>query len=255
MALVRIVRCAVLEASYQPPGVVWDRKSVRAGDGVRWVSKDVVDDHLHDSSETDDDEWSEELTDISGDCTQLQCEVLQELEERGRREGMEGGDGGEGKEGGDGGRGWREKRKIKKEEKEKREEEERGGRGREGGGGKEKENGERDEKCLLCCFHTQISRLCFVELTRALNWRHSATRSAKSSSPAPVPPRSTLAILLPLGPQELQVNQWLQNIVYTDHRVSWFAQVPCIMFNCNTPCDRDVTVRPVVKGEFPSLFV
>lgn len=57
---------------------------------MRWVSEDVVDYHLHDSSETDDDEWSEELTDISGDCTQLQCEILQELEERGKREGMEG---------------------------------------------------------------------------------------------------------------------------------------------------------------------
>ena len=120
MALVRIVRCAVLEASYQPPRVVWDRKSVRAGDGVRWVSEDVVDDHLHDSSETDDDEWSEELTDISGDCTQLQCEILQELEERGKREWMEGE--AERREGG--------KRRERR-------------RGREGGGevGKEEEKG------------------------------------------------------------------------------------------------------------------
>lgn len=90
MALVRIVRRTVLEASYQLPGIVWDWKSVRAGDGMRWVSEDVVDDHLHDSSETDDDERSEELTDISGNCTQLQCEILQELEEKGKREGMEG---------------------------------------------------------------------------------------------------------------------------------------------------------------------
>ena len=181
MALVRIVRRTVLEASYQLPRVVWDWKSVRAGDGVRWVSEDVVDDHLHDSSETDDDERSEELTDISGNCTQLQCEILQELEEKGKREGMEG----EAER-----RGGKRRRKEKRKEKRKR-----GGRGR----GKEEEKGERDEKYLLCCFHMQISRLCFVELTRALNWRHSATRSAKSPSPSPFPfitPRSTLAIIL-----------------------------------------------------------
>lgn len=171
MALVRIVRSAVLEASYQLPGIVWDWKSVRAGDGMRWVSEDVVDDHLHDSSETDDDERSEELTDISGNCTQLQCEILQELEEKGKREGMEG-------------------------EAERREGKRRGRRrGRERWGRrKRKGRGMRN----ICCY-MQISRLCFVELTRALNWRHSATRSAKSPSPSPFPfitPRSTLAMIL-----------------------------------------------------------
>ena len=71
------------------------------------------------------------------------------------------------------------------------EEREEGGRG-EGRGGK----GRGSFKICKSCW------LVNVELTRALNWRHSATRSAKSSSPAPfpvIPSRSTLAILLRFG--------------------------------------------------------
>ena len=76
MALIRIVRCVILKASYQLPGVVWDWKSVRSRDGMRGVIEDVVDDELHDSRKTDEDDRSEELTDVGGNCTQLQCEVL-----------------------------------------------------------------------------------------------------------------------------------------------------------------------------------
>ena len=76
MALVRVVRCVILKAGYQLPGVVWNWKSVRPRDGVRWVSEDVVDNQLHDPRKTDEDDRSEELTDIGGNCTQLQREVL-----------------------------------------------------------------------------------------------------------------------------------------------------------------------------------
>ena len=43
---------------------------------MRGVIEDVVDDELHDSRKTDEDDRSEELTDVGGNCTQLQCEVL-----------------------------------------------------------------------------------------------------------------------------------------------------------------------------------
>ena len=89
VALVRIVRCVILKASYQLPGIVWNWKSVRPRDGMRGVSEDVIDNQLHDSRKTDKDDRSEELTDISCNCTQLQREVLQELEERGKRRGEE----------------------------------------------------------------------------------------------------------------------------------------------------------------------
>ena len=76
MALIRIVRCVILKASYQLPRVVWDWKSIRSRDGVRGMSEDVVDNQLHDSRKTDKDDRSEELTDVGSNCTQLQREVL-----------------------------------------------------------------------------------------------------------------------------------------------------------------------------------